>query len=217
MKGYENLSEEIIASCLRLKKSGLLLGTWGNVSVRLPDGDILITPSRVAYEEMTADDMVVLSPGGEVLSGHRLPTSEREIHRGILNARADVGAVVHTHSPKAMAVCAREGGVPVISEEMCQVVGGEIPLTEKFVPSHDHVGLGRIAVSALTEANALLIRNHGPVCMGRTLADAELCCFVVEKSCGIYLDVLAAGQFNRVPERYVKAGRDYYLNQYVKT
>lgn len=58
MKGYENLSEEIIASCLRLKKSGLLLGTWGNVSVRLPDGNILITPSRVAYEEIDRKSVV---------------------------------------------------------------------------------------------------------------------------------------------------------------
>lgn len=217
MTDCKELRRQIIDVCLWLEKNGLVFGTWGNVSVKFDGGNILITPSRISYGNMTEDDFVVLSPDGERISGERLPTSEREIHRAIHNARSDVGAIIHMHSPKGMAACAREKGVPVISEEMCQLIGGAIPLTKRFVPSDDHEGLGRAVAECLTDANAVLIRNHGPVCMGKDLEEAKLCCLVTEKSCGIYLDLLAAGGYNEISPENVKAGRDYYLNKYGKT
>lgn len=208
------LRREIIDSCRWLIGQGLVFGTWGNISVRLSDGNILITPSKVSYDEMTPEDLVVLAPDGTTVSGTRLSTSERELHRGILNLRPDVGAIIHTHSPYAMAAAARSEGVPAISEEMCQLLGGAIALTERFVPSQEHRELGKVVVAAAAEGNAVLIRNHGPICFGRTLAEARVCCQVVEKSCKMYLHLLAAGPVCTIPDEYVKAGRDYYLNSY---
>lgn len=217
MNDCKELRRQVIDACLWLKEKGLVFGTWGNISVKLDDGNILITPSKIAYEDMTEEDLVVLAPDGKVVSGNRLATSEREIHRGIMNARKDVGAIIHMHSPKAMAMCARDGGVPVISEEMCQIIGGAIPLTKEFVPSEEHVKLGDMVIKSMTESNAILIRNHGPVCIGRTLEEAKICCLVVEKNCGIYLDLLASGRFNEIPEEFVKAGRNYFLYKYGKS
>ena len=217
MNDCTELRRDVIDTCLWLLEKGLVFGTWGNVSVRLDDGNLLMTPSRLAYEAMTPEDLVILSPEGKQVAGTRLSTSERELHRRIMNRRQDIGAIIHMHSPYAMAACAMDGGVPVISEEMCQLLGGAIPLSARFVPSHLHEELGAVAAESVTETNALLLRNHGPVCFGRTLAEARICCQVVEKSCQMYLMLSAAGRMNVLAPEYVRAGRDYYLNAYGKT
>lgn len=212
-----SIREEIIDTCLWLKKQGLVFGTWGNISVRLDDGNILITPSKVEYESMTAEDLVVISPDGKQVSGDRISTSERGIHRRVMQKRSDVGAIIHMHSPYAMAAAARDGGVPVISEEMCQLLGGAIPLSSHFVPSQNHEELGIVVADSITASNAVLIRNHGPVCFGRTLSEARVCCQVVEKSCQMYLLLLSAGGMQTIPDKYAAAGRDYFLNSYGKS
>ena len=209
--------QKVIDACLFLLNKGLVIATWGNVSIRLADGNILITPSRIPYEEMKPEDLVVLAPDGSVVNGFRRSTSEREIHRGILNARPDLHAVVHTHSAYAMACCAREGGIPPLSEEMAQLLGGGVPLSKRFVPSENHVELGEVIVDSLGSANAALIRNHGPVCCGRSLDEAIACAQVVEKSAKMYLHLRGAGEMNVLEDRWVKAGRTYFTDAYGKT
>ncbi|MBR2572575.1 MAG: class II aldolase/adducin family protein [Clostridia bacterium] len=217
MEDCAEIRSEIIETCLWLLEEHLVIGTWGNVSVRLADGNILITPSRVPYEAMQPEDLVVLAPDGTVVRGSRRSTSEREIHRGILNARKDLNAVVHTHSAYAMACCAIEGGIPPLSEEMAQLLGGGIPLTRSFVPSERHEELGRMAVESLGSANALLLRNHGPVCCGRTLGEARVCAQSVEKAAKMYLHLRGAGPINVLEEQWVRAGRTYFTDAYGKT
>ena len=217
MKDTIELRQQIINTCLWMRERGLVFGTWGNISVRLDEGNYLITPSKVDYADMQPEDLVVLSPDGKTVRGTRLSTSEREIHRGVLNARPDVGAIIHTHSPYAMTCAARNEGVPVISEEMCQLLGGPIPLSYQFVPSHEHAELGRVVTQSVTDVNAILIRNHGPMCFGRTLEEAKVCCQIVEKSCQIYLQLLASGGMQTISPENVAAGRDYFLNSYGKT
>ena len=217
MKDSIQLRQDIIDTCLWLKSQGLVFSTWGNISVRLNDGNILITPSKVDYDIMVPDDLVVLSPDGTQVAGTRLSTSEREIHRKVMNKRSDVGAIIHMHSPYAMMAAARNEGVPVISEEMCQLLGGAIPLSSEFVPSDMHERLGKVVSESITDANAVLIRNHGPMCFGKSLAEARVCCQVVEKSCKMYIHLLAAGGIQTLSEEYVVRGRDYYLNSYGKS
>lgn len=214
MNDCQELRQEIINTCLWLKSQGLVFSTWGNISVRLDDGNILITPSKVEYEDMLPEDLVVLAPDGTQISGTRLSTSEREIHRKVMNKRPDVGAIIHMHSPYAMAAAARDEDIPAISEEMCQLLGGEIPLSSEFVPSDMHEKLGTIVSDSVTDANAILIRNHGPMCFGKNLKEARVCCQVVEKSCKMYLHLPAAGEIQTISEENVIRGRDYFLNSY---
>ncbi len=214
MNDCKELRQKIIDTCLWLKAQGLVFSTWGNISVRLEDGNILITPSKVDYDSMTPDDLVVLSPDGTQISGTRLSTSEREIHRRVMIKRNDVGAIIHMHSPFAMMAAARNEGVPVISEEMCQLLGGAIPLSSEFVPSDMHIKLGEVVADSVNDTNAILIRNHGPVCFGKNLAEAKVCCQVVEKSCKMYIHLLAAGGIQTISQENVIRGRDYFLNSY---
>lgn len=211
------LRQDIIDTCRWLRSQGLVYSTWGNISVRLPDGNILITPSKVDYDEMQPEDLPVLALDGTVVSGERLSTSERELHLGIMRKRKDVGAIIHTHSPYAMMCCARDGGVPPFSEEICQLIGGPIPVSSRFVPSSHHKELGEVVTDSVTDANAILIRNHGPMCFGRDLKEARVCCQIVEKSCMIYMHLAAAGNFNIIPEEYVIDGHDYFMNSYGKS
>ena len=217
MNDCTELRQAVIDTCLWLKTQGMVFSTWGNISVRLDDGNILITPTKVDYDVMTPDDLVVLAPDGRQVSGTRLSTSEREIHRSVMNKRKDVGAIIHMHSPYAMMAAARNEGVPAISEEMCQLLGGAIPLSAEFVPSDKHVELGKVVSSSVDHTNAILIRNHGPMCFGRTLTEAKVCCQVVEKSCKMYIHLLAAGGIQTISEEYVARGRDYFLNGYGKS
>lgn len=211
------LRQQIIDTCLWLKAQGLILGTWGNISVRLDDGNIMITPSRLEYELMKPEDLVIIAPDGTQVSGQRLSTSERGIHRKVMNKRPDVGAIIHMHSTYAMAAAARNEGVPVVSEEMCQLIGGEIPLSSKFVPSDMHEELGTVVSESVTNSNAVLIRNHGPVCFGKDLEEAKICCQIVEKSCKIYLHLLSAGEIQTISEENIVRGRYYFLNSYGKS
>ena len=217
MKDCNELRQEVINTCLWLKSQGLVFSTWGNISVRLDDGNILITPSKVDYDTMKPEDLVVLSPDGKQVSGTRLSTSEREIHRKIMNKRKDVGAIIHMHSPYAMMAEARNEGVPVISEEMCQLLGGAIPISSEFVPSDMHEKLGEVVSACVDDTNSILIRNHGPICFGKTLNEARVCCQVVEKSCKMYIHLLAAGGIQTISEENVLRGRDYFLNSYGKS
>ena len=215
---YEKIRKEIVDVCLFLRDKGYVFGTWGNVSVRLPDGNMLITPSRIDYAEMRTEDIVEITTDGKIILGDKLPTSEREIHCGIMRIRPDVGAVIHTHSPSAMACCALPDGIPVISEEMCQLLNGEIRVTDKFVPSDEHAELGREVCRKIGNANALLIKNHGPVCLGRTLKEALVCCQVVEKTADNYLKLSATNlPINTLGKEFVGRGRDYFINKYGKS
>ena len=214
----ESIRQDIINVCKRLRSDGYIFGTWGNASIRLEDGDILLTPSRVDYDVMRPEDLVVLGPDGNRVSGTCVATSERELHLGIFRARQDVNAIIHTHSTYAMAVAAIDGGIPPISEEMCQLIGGGIPLTEFFVPSEHHSNLSTAVVDAIGDKNALLIRNHGVICCGKSLGEAEICCHVTEKSSQMYLALLSSGQIiNNIERKYIEMERQYYLGVYGKT
>jgi L-fuculose-phosphate aldolase len=211
------LRQEIIDTCLWLKNCGYVQGTWGNVSIRCEDGSILITPSKVEYEFLKPEDLVLMDQDGTIISGDRLPTSEREVHRCIFNKRLDVRAIIHSHSVYAMAASALKKGIPPITEEMCQLLAGGIPLSQTFVPSSKHKKLGEVAAASIGMANALLLRNHGSVCCGKNLEEARTCCQIVEKSAQIYLHLKNGGGFNIISDEWVKEGRSYYTNSYGKT
>lgn len=218
MKDSQELRQKIIDGCLLLRDYGYIFGTWGNFSVRLDDGKYLLTPSKVDYSEMRPDDLVVINKDGIKIDGNHFPTSEREIHRMILNKRQDMNVVIHTHSPYAMACSALEEGIPALSEEMCQILGGDIPLSYRFVPSDMHEELGVVVSNSIGKANAVLIRNHGPVVLGRTIEEALVSCQVVEKSAQIYISLLSTNKkINFLSREIAERGRDYFVNKYGKS
>lgn len=209
-----DLKKEIIAACLWLQDEGYVVGTYGNVSVRVRGG-LIITPSRVDYRTLTPDDMVTVSLEGRVVGGTRLPSSELEVHRQVYIARADVQVVIHTHSLYSAAAACLHETIPVIVEEQSQVIGHPLRCTN-YAPAGQHLKLGQETARALGDGVACLVANHGNMVCGRTLAEALFACVVVERVCHMYLLTRAAGGAVPIPDEFVRSERERYLYKYGK-
>jgi len=210
-----NICRDILKVYTTLAHNGFITGTWGNIGVRYENYYIL-TPSRVSLDEMTEYDMVVLDSDGSVVHGHRVPTSEREIHRLIMNGRVDINATIHTHSPYAIAASATGLCIPPLFEEMTQLLGGKIPCTSRYVPAGSHMELAETTTDALGEYNAVLLRNHGAFCCGRDINEAMVTCQVVEKAAQVYLTLEGKTDFNEIPSDYAVSERNRFLTRYGK-
>lgn len=162
----------------RIVAAGLVAGASGNVSsrVRTPDGDLIaITASRVPYHRFTADDVVVVDFEIDPVDGDGVPSSESLLHAAIYRARADVGAVIHTHSVYASAFAVAGESIPPILDEQVITLGGGIEVAAYGASASQD--LADNAVAALGDRAAALLRHHGAVGVG---AQVEEACAVVE-------------------------------------
>jgi len=168
----------VLAAARGMLELGLSSGTSGNVSARLDDGHVVITPSAVPYQEMTTDDLAVLTMAGEQLAGRPPPSTERLLHLACYGAFDEVGAVLHSHPPHAtMFACARVPVPPVIDEAVL-FVGGEVPVTAYAMSGTAAVGVNAVAV--LGRVGSALVASHGLVTIAATPAAALHQASVVE-------------------------------------
>lgn len=156
--------------CRRLYERGYVVATEGNVSVRLPSGEILVTGARVAKSSIAASDVVRLAPDGTKRSGTRRPSTEAGLHRTIYDGRPDVRAVVHAHPPccTAFAVARRPLAVDAMPETVVEF--GAIPLVPFAVPSTG--ALSEAIRPLLDRGDFFLLANHGVVACGADLDEA---------------------------------------------
>lgn len=212
----KDIKQNIIGVCRYLEEKEFVVGTWGNVSVRLGER-IILTPSRIGYDVMTADDLVTVDLEGNIIEGKHTPTSEKEVHRLIYRSREDVGAIIHCHSLYATAAaCSGSERIPPLMEEMSQLLGGEIPVTKSYIPAEQHHALGLEAAAAIADKNAVLLKNHGPVCCGRDLSEALLVCKTAEKACSIFLSLSRDTAPVEIGDKFVQSERYRYLYKYGK-
>jgi ribulose-5-phosphate 4-epimerase/fuculose-1-phosphate aldolase len=182
---YADCRAEIVAAGRDLVAKGLVAGTWGNISVRIPDSEeVLITPSGRDYNTLTAAELVVVDSKGRTVSGG-IPSSETPLHLAIYHERRDVQAIVHTHSIFASACAVARRGIPPVIEDLVQIVGGEVEVAAYALPGTVELGLS--AVQALGDKQAVLLANHGVIGCGTRLSEAMLACELVEKAAQIYL------------------------------
>jgi ribulose-5-phosphate 4-epimerase/fuculose-1-phosphate aldolase len=210
----KQIKAEIIKYGCMLLDSRLIVGTWGNLSARIPNTDyIAITPSGKDYRTLTLEDIAVLSLSGKFIEGNFKPSSESALHLEIYNARSDIQAIVHTHSIYATACAVANQAIPPIVEDLVQLVGGGVAVAEYAICGSDQ--LAKNAVKALSENNAVLLANHGVVGCGTNLHEAKVACEVVEKSAQIFI---CANQFTggaqRINEKDVEIMHDFYLKYY---
>ena len=210
------LRQAVIRTCLFMRdRLGYFVGTWGNISVRLEDG-LLVTPSRMIYDEVTPDDLVVVGWEGGVLRGNRVPTSELELHRQILRKRPDLGALVHSHSPWASVCACAHRSIPVLADDMAEVIGGEVRCAP-HVPAGRHRELAQAAAESIgPDACAVLLGNHGVVAGGRDLAEAVVASQFVEKAAMILIHAQAIGGARPIAEESWREERHRYLYKYGK-
>jgi len=195
--------EQVLAAAKEMSRRGLVEGTAGNVSARLDDGTICITPSSVGYDVMTLDDLVVIDGTGAVVSGTRGPSSEKLLHTAIYNAYDDVGAVIHSHPVYATMFAIARQPVPACIDEFVMYIGGEVPVCE--YGGSGTQDLGDNAVAVLAGRSAALLANHGMVSTGANPAHALKNAALVERSAFIVWGARALGGHHDIPAE-VNAG-----------
>ena len=171
---------------------GYVAANDGNISVKVAENRLLITPSGVSKGRMTPEMLLVTDLDGTVVEGNRHPSSEGKMHLEVYRGRPDVNAVVHAHPPvsTAFAVCRRGLETPYLSE---LVVGlGQVPCT----PSFAMLSTGEVPKSVrpyLADHNALLLANHGALAWGGDLWEAFDRLETVEHTAKIVLNAQLLG------------------------
>lgn len=160
---------QVLAAGRALAARDMVTGTTGNVSVRR-GGAIVITPSRTVYATMRRRDLVTVALDGTVRRGRRTPSRELALHLAVYAARADAGAVVHTHTPHATAWSFLDLPLRPRTEEMDYYDIGEVR-TSRPAPAGS-LQMARAAVSALGDARAVLLGRHGTLTVGADLEEA---------------------------------------------
>ena len=186
----KNEREQLLTIAQKLIATGLNKGTAGNASVRC-EGGFLVTPSGMAVEEMRDNSMVKMQFDGS-FEAEKIPSSEWRFHRDILASRADINAVIHTHSMFATTLACLHKVIPPF-HYMIAVVGGDTIRCAPYALFGSQA-LSDNALAALIDRKACLLANHGMIALGRDLDDALAVAVEVENLCEQYWRALQLGK-----------------------
>lgn len=187
--GPSDVRRGVAAAARRLAAEGLLVGTAGNVSARVPGeearagGWVAVTATGVVLAECAPDDVTVVDAAGRVVEGRLAPTSEVDLHLGVLADRPETAAVVHTHAPWSTAVACVLEELPVLHYQQL-LLGGAVP-----VAPYATFGTPDLAASvraALPGRQAVLMANHGSLALGADLAAAVEHALLLEWLCALH-------------------------------
>ncbi|WP_433362152.1 L-ribulose-5-phosphate 4-epimerase [Actinoplanes sp. CA-142083] len=156
-----------------LPRNDLVVWTAGNVSARVPGEDLLvIKPSGISYDEISADNMVVTDLDGNLVEGTLSPSSDTAAHAYVYKHMPHVNGVVHTHSTYATAWAARGEAIPCVLTMIADEFGGEIPVGPFALIGDDSIGRGIVETLQRHRSPAVLMRNHGVFTIGKSAKDA---------------------------------------------
>ena len=227
----ENLKELVWKANLELPKYGLVTFTWGNVSgVDREKGLMVIKPSGVEYDTMTAEDMVVVSLAtGEKVEGKWKPSSDTDTHVALYNAFPNIGGIVHTHSRWATSWAQAGRGIPAYGTTHGDYFYGEIPCTRKMTPEeiagrYEHE-TGNVIIETFKgkspdDIPAVLVHSHGPFTWGTDAHNAVHNAVVLEELAfmAFHTEAIKPGKETMQPElldkHYLrKHGKNAYYGQ----
>ena len=178
----EELKKDVFENNLRLVKNNLVTLTWGNVSaIDREKGLIVIKPSGVSYDEMTAEDMVVVDIQGNKVEGRYNPSSDTPTHLELYKKFPEIGGIVHTHSRWAtiFSQCGRE--VPALGTTHADAFYGAVPCTRRMtkaeIEGEYEAETGKVIIETFEGKNvldvpAVLVHSHGPFTWGKNASKA---------------------------------------------
>lgn len=175
IKQWKDVAREVWMTARSMAEYGLVVGSSGNVSARIPETDLVaITPSNLNYERMEPEDIVLIDLKGIKISGQLAPSSETPLHTYIYRERNDVLAIVHTHSPYVTAFSVIGEDIPLVCNEGLGVGAIKLEVTKKY-RNPGSIELGKVALDTLNRQSgvrAVILANHGLLTIGETLNDA---------------------------------------------
>lgn len=177
----------------------------GSISARdFESQKVLITPSGMKFSQLKPEDLITLNLEGKVLDGSLKPSLDSVFHLAVYNARPDVGGIVHTHSPYATAfACMGEPILPLIMS-IVLMVGGSVDVAHFAFPSTPE--LGTSIVQGLGKKNAVLMEQHGVLCVGKDLKRALSVAGTVENVAQIQAISRQLGKLRPLDEETIQRG-----------
>ncbi len=229
----EALKQEVYLANLLLPKYNLVTFTWGNVSAIDRDkGLVVIKPSGIAYETLTADDMVVVDLYGNIIEGQRRPSSDTPTHLELYKGFTGIGGIVHTHAKHAVAWAQSKRGIPCYGTTHADYFYGEIPctrdLTEEEIRSGYEKNTGTVILETFANLDpqatpGVLCSHHGPFTWGIHAEDAVHNAVVLETVAEMAAECeLLSPDVQPVPRAQLdkhyfrKHGKDAYYGQEIR-
>ena len=228
----EHIKERVFRANIDLVKFGLVIFTWGNVSeIDETRRYVVIKPSGVDYDGMTADDMVVVDVNtGEVVDGHYKPSSDTPTHLEIYRNLKNVGGVTHTHSINAVAYAQAGMDIPALGTTHADYFYGDIPctrmLSKEEVKEAYELNTGKVIVETFNNRGidpiavpGCVVQNHGPFAWGRDAAQSVYHAVVMEKVAEMDIKSLLINPQSSMPQYvldkhyYRKHGANAYYGQ----
>lgn len=213
MASEQDIRAGIVEAATRMRREGLVAGTAGNVSARVPGtAQFWITPSGVDYATLAADSLVCVDLAGRTLAGGLKPSSDIGNHAAIYRRRDDVSAIVHTHSPYATVFAVLRREIPALLVEAAGYLGGAVPVMEYLPPASPE--LGERAAQGLGPHRAVLLPNHGVIAVGDSADSALNAAFLVEQSARVAYLASLLGEPVPVPPGEVERMHQFLHHQY---
>lgn len=215
MSDLYQLRMEVARLHTHLTRWGLVTWTSGNVSARVPGEDLMvIKPSGVSYDDLTAEAMVVCDLDGTLVEGDYSPSSDTAAHAYVYRHMPDVGGVVHTHSAYATAWAARGEPIPCALTAMADEFGGDIPIGPFALIGSDAIGRGIVETLSGHRSPAVLMRQHGPFTIGPTAQAAVKAAVMVEDVARTMHLARQLGPVDRLAQSDVDSLYNRYQNVY---
>ena len=189
---YEKERQLLIDTARIMEKYNLVKLSGGNVSMRMPCGNVLVTPSAMSYDTMVPEDIVLIDLDGNIVEGFRRPTSDWKAVTYILRHMPEKNVVLHTHQPAATALSLVADELPVISTTMVDELKATVKVAPFTISSDD--GMGISAVQYAGKALAVILKHHGVLAFGKSMDQALSAVVYLEECCEVYLKALATGR-----------------------
>ncbi len=210
-KPINKFKEEIVEICKRLLSDGHVIGSAGNVSVRVKKGEeeiVLITPSNVNYKDMEPKDILIIDLKGKVIEGERNPSVEKHLHLGIYKEREDVNAIIHSHGMYSTILSTLNLSLPPIMEELVPYLGGEVLCSDYGEAGSEE--LADNVKASLEDRSAVILANHGSLCCGSHLEGAYTVLQYLERGSKTYYLAKLIKEPNLLPEDTIDYEMDIF-------
>ena len=189
---------EVVDAAQQMERAGLVVGTAGNVSGRRADGTVCLTPSSTPYADVTVCQLWPCSAStASTSAAWDGPPRRRPCTLSCYNAFAEVGGVVHCHPPHASMFAVAHEPIPASIEEVIVYVGGDVPVADYATTGTQE--LADEVVRHLGDRGAVLMANHGLLCVGKSPSDALHTALVVEHTAKIMFGARVLGGVKQLP------------------